>query len=235
LDSTRFSSLVFAFGGSVFDEDQNQFLLNSSEVSSVISYLHDLINNGCAVPIFDRQSALTAFSQGKLLFMIDSSLNIPTMNNLVENTADFNWAIAPLPSNSEYPVQNIFGASLSIPSSSPERELAAWLFIKYLSSAQTQANWGAEASYLPIRQGAETFLIDYFIESPNYQVAFNLLPFGITEPSLPGYDFIRQEIELALNAIFAEEEEEGEEINIQEILDSLNATANQIFLIHLER
>lgn len=236
IDATRFSSWMFAFGGEIFDMDRNQFLLNSSISSSTISFLQDLIESGCATTVTDRITSQTAFSEGSLLFMIDSSFHLPTISNLVENAADFNWAVAPFPSTSENPVQNLFGASVSIPVSTPEKELAAWLFIKYFSEPQIQAIWGKEAGYLPVRQKSEDFLLDFFKISPNYQVAFDLLPYGKTEPSLPGYDFVQQEMELALQAIFlAELEEEDDEIDVAGILDSLNATANQILIIHLER
>ena len=93
-----------------------------------------------------------------------------------------------------------------------------------------------DAGYLPIRLGARDFLNDFFQEFPLYQASFDLLQYGVTEPSLPGYDFVHQELELALQAIFLPEDvEEDEEINVVEILDSLNATANQILITHLER
>ncbi len=235
LDATRFSSWVFAFGGEIFDQERNQFLLNGTVPTSTISFLRNLIDSGCASTAIDRAINQTAFSEGSLLFMIDSSLHLPTIANLVDNAGDFHWAVASIPSVSENPVQNIFGASLSIPTSTPEKELAAWLFIKYFSEPQIQAKWGQEAGYLPVRGSAGNFLVDFFKTSPNYQIAFNLLPYGKTEPSLPGYDFVHQEMELALQSIFLADGEEEEEIDLSGILDSLNATANQILLIHLER
>ena len=238
LDATRFLSWVFAFDGDVFNKDLNQFLFDGVATSSTLTFLNDLVVSGCAGIVTDRSTSQAAFSQGSLLFMVDSSFHLSTVDELVTNSSNFNWSVAPLPSTSENPIQNLFGASLSIPKSTPEKELAAWLFIKYFTEPEIQAKWGEGAGYLPVRFGANEHLGDYFKKVPEYQIVFDLLPFGKTEPSLPGYDFIHQEIELALQMIFlseSEEPEQGEDsVNLAEILDSLNGTVNQILLIHLD-
>jgi multiple sugar transport system substrate-binding protein/sn-glycerol 3-phosphate transport system substrate-binding protein len=237
VDATRFASWVFAFGGTVFNDAQNLFEFNNPESNSVIQTLQSMFESGCAIPVTDRLTSQTAFSEGSLLFMIDSSYHISTIEDLVSNNAGFDWGVAQMPTLSGSPVQNLFGASLSIPKSSRERELAAWLFILYLVEPQVQAQWGMGAGYLPIRRGAVEFLKTHFEENPNYHASYKLLKYGVTEPSLPGYDFVHQELELALQAIFLPEDidDEEQEINVLEILNSLNATVNQILLTHLER
>jgi multiple sugar transport system substrate-binding protein/sn-glycerol 3-phosphate transport system substrate-binding protein len=160
--------------------------------------------------------------------MVDSSFHIPAVDTLVENSLDFNWSIAPIPSVLERPRQNVFGASLSVPDSSPENELAAWLFIKYFTSPEVQAAWSKNTNFLPIRMSSAEPLSDYFDDNSAYHAAFELMPYGTYEPSLPGYDFIRQEVELALEAIL-----DGEEISLT--LEALNAIANQVYTIHFER
>jgi ABC-type glycerol-3-phosphate transport system substrate-binding protein len=98
------------------------------------------------------------------------------------------------------------------------------LFIKYFSSPEVQARWGQGVGYLPVRISAG----NYLAENPVYQAAFDLLAYGKTAPSVPGHDFIDQEVELALDAILSG-------LEMVETLDSLNATANQILVIHMER
>jgi multiple sugar transport system substrate-binding protein/sn-glycerol 3-phosphate transport system substrate-binding protein len=228
LDSTRFSSWIFAFGGDVFDEDTNQFTYDTEVVKTTTKFFLDLIKSGCATPILDRIEAQTEFSEGTLLFMVDSSFHIPTVTELVDDSLEFDWSVAPIPSIGDEPAQNIFGASISMPASTPEVELAAWLFLKYFSNPEIQAKWGSGSNYLPVRSAAADHLADFFEGNPNYQIAFDLLPYGKTEPSLPGYDFVRQEVESALEAIFSE-------ADLIATLDALNAIANQMLAVHLER
>jgi multiple sugar transport system substrate-binding protein/sn-glycerol 3-phosphate transport system substrate-binding protein len=228
LDATRFSSWVFAFDGDFFDEDTNQFAYNKDSTSQTANYLVNLIESECATTVLERSEAQAAFSEGATLFMVDSSFHIPTIGALVTENADFEWDVAPLPSSREEPVQNVFGASFSIPSSTPEAELAAWLFLKYFTTPEIQARWGQAADYLPVRISAADHMGAYFNDNPYHETAINLLTYGVVEPSVPGYDFVRQEVELALEAIL-----EGGDVDA--ILDSLNVTANQMLVIHLER
>jgi multiple sugar transport system substrate-binding protein/sn-glycerol 3-phosphate transport system substrate-binding protein len=228
LDATRFSSWVFAFGGDLFDEDTNKFTYDNDLSTNTVNYLLDLIENGCATAVVDRDEAQTAFGEGATLFMVDSSIHIPTIEKMVKDMADFEWSIAPIPSFNEIPFQNVFGASLSIPASTPEAELAAWLFMKYFTSPEVQARWSQGSHYMPVRISANDHLGTYFSGHSKNQRAFEFLSYGVTEPSVPGYDFVRQEVELALEAIL----EDGD---VEAILTSLNETANQVLIVHMER
>jgi len=228
IDSTRFSSWVFAFGGKLFNPDTNQFTYNDPSNIEVLDFFQDLIDSGCAIPISNRQTAQAAFSDGTLLFMVDSSYHISSIDNLVDKGSGFNWSISALPTKQEEPVQNIFGASMSIPRTTPETELAAWIFIKYLTGSDVQAQWVRNFPYLSVRRSAVDPLSEFFGSNPRSRIGYDLLDFGITEPSLPGYDLIRQDLELAIEAIF-----NGSEVG--KTLDSLSANANKILAMQLEK
>ena len=60
-----------------------------------------------------------------------------------------------------------------------------------------------------------------------YATAFELLPFGVTEPPVPGYDFVRDEAEAVMAAIV-------DGASVQEALDELNVTANEILAEQME-
>ena len=47
---------------------------------------------------------------------------------------------------------NVYGASVSMGRSTPERELATWIFIKYYTSPESQAKWARASNYFPVRQ-----------------------------------------------------------------------------------
>jgi multiple sugar transport system substrate-binding protein/sn-glycerol 3-phosphate transport system substrate-binding protein len=228
LDATRFSSWIFAFGGEVFNDETIQYKYDSDEVNDVTGFFTNLVASGCAEPISDRQEALSAFVDGRLLFWVDSSLHIAAVKEQVPNGAGFNWVTTALPTARENPVQNIFGASASIPLTTPEKELASWIFLKYLTSPQIQAKWVQNSGFLPIRISAAEYIEDPYKSDDNFQTALALLAYSKSEPSLPGYDLVRQEIELALQTLFSEEEVPG-------VLESLKAVSNRILVLQLEQ
>ena len=228
LDASRLASWIFAFGGKLFDDGDNRYTYDSEAAIAALTFLQGLVEDGCAIPVTDRDAVQTTFGAGSLLFMLDSSFQIPAVTTSIQSAADFEWAVAPIPHLTAEPVQNLVGASISIPTSTPEKELAAWLFLKYFTSPEAQAKWAQASNYLPVRKSAGDFLEDYFTTYPAYQTAFDLLAYGVGEPSVPGYDVVRDEVIQALITII-------QGADVAETLNSLNQTANQILVVHLER
>ena len=107
---------------------------------------------------------------------------------------------------------NVYGASVSMPKTTPERELATCLFIKYFTSPEVQAKWGQTANYFPVRQSAVQNLEDYFQSHDAYKTAFDLLKYAHHEPSVPSYDFVLAMASEALAGIFTQDSNNLEEI-----------------------
>ena len=204
LDASRLASWTFAFGGDVFDYETRQYAYDSDGAQQAMAFLQDLYAEGCARPVAERGGAITDFSTGRLLFSSASSSGLPFVRAAVDAGAKFDWSVAPLPHTTPTPVMNVYGASVSMPKSTPERELATWLFIRYFTSPEVQAGWGQVANYFPVRQSAAQRLGDYFERHAAYKTAFDLLPYSHHEPPVPGYDFVRAMAEEALAAIFAQ-------------------------------
>jgi ABC-type glycerol-3-phosphate transport system substrate-binding protein len=106
-----------------------------------------------------------------------------------------------------------------MPKGTPESELATWLFIKYFAGSEVQAQWVQNSNYLPVRTNVAGDLADYLAVNPAYATAFEMLPYGLSEPSVPGYDFVSDMVEEAIVAILTGEK-------VRPILDQLNEDAN---------
>lgn len=221
IDASRFASWVFGFGGNVFDYENNRYSYNSTESVAAMTYLQALFADGCGRMITEQFGDQNNFGAGTTLFTTDSTTGIPVYTELVANGTQHEWTIAPLPYITAEPVINVYGASVSIPKSTPEQELAAWLFVKYYTSASTQAEWARSSRYFPVRASVAENLAEYFEQQPIYKIGFDMLEYGITEPPTPGYDFVRNEVTDALAAIL-------EGADVQTTLDELNAVANEI-------
>jgi multiple sugar transport system substrate-binding protein/sn-glycerol 3-phosphate transport system substrate-binding protein len=117
---------------------------------------------------------------------------------------------------------NVYGASVSMPKTTPQRQLATWLFIKYYTSPAVQAIWSMASNYFPVRRSAAANLQEYLQRHPVYKAAFDLLPYSKYEPSVPGYDFVRDLVAKAMAAIVAQG------AAVQPTLDKLNTESNAI-------
>ncbi len=221
IDASRFASWTFAFGGDVFDYEANQYSYNNDAAVAAMTFIQDLFKSGCATIVTERYGDQTDFGAGRLLFTVGSSSGLPYYRAAVNDGAQFNWSVAAIPHVTPDPVMNIYGASVSIPKTTPERELAAWLFVKYFTSPEVQAKWAKASNYFPVRKSVAEGLSDYFEQNPAYKTAFELLPYGKFEPPVPGYDFVRDKVEEAMAAI-------ADGADVKSTLDQLTEEANAI-------
>ena len=201
IDTSRFASWTFAFGGDIFDYETNQFTTNSDASIAAMEFLQDLFESGCARIVSESYGDQTDFGNGTLLFTVGSSSGLPYYGSAVDAGAGHDWSVAALPSATGMPKQNVYGASVGIPKTTPERELSAWIFLKFLTSPDIQAQWAKASKYFPTRASVAGEMEGFFKANPTYKKAFDLLKYGAFEPPVPGYDFIRDEIELTMAAL----------------------------------
>ena len=96
-----------------------------------------------------------AFGQGKSVFTFGSSSGFTFYQREVDQGAKFNWSVALIPRKSGVePVTTSYGANIAMFKSTPERQLAAWQFIKYFTSPEVNADWSTATGYLPISKKA---------------------------------------------------------------------------------
>ena len=62
------------------------------------------------------------------------------------------WGVAAIPHTTTDPVQNIYGGDIMVTVTTPEQQLAGWLFIKWFTSPEIQAKWDMISGYFPTVQ-----------------------------------------------------------------------------------
>ena len=201
VDASRFASMVFSRGGDLVNADRTAYTLNAPKIRETLVFLRDLMDSGCAGIATERYGDQADFGAGDVLFTIGSSSGLPFYKQVVEEGVGFRWSISALPHSTAQPIQNIYGASLSIPRTTTERQLAAWLFLKWMTEPRQQARWVRASNYFPVRKGTAADLEEYFSSNPNYRKAFDLLKYGRSEPSVSGYDRVRDMIERTMVAV----------------------------------
>jgi len=218
IDASRFATFTFSRGGNIINKDGTGYVFNGPEGLAALTFLQDLVEQGCAVEQTERYGDQSDFGAGRSLFTISSISGLPYYKSVVDEGAGFNWSVNPPPHTTDTPRLNIYGASQSIFVSTPEEQLAAWLFIKWMSEPAQQATWASGTGYFPTRQAAADLLADYFAEHPTYAKAFTFMAmdYGVESP-VAGYDECRAAVSEMLTAVLS-----GEDAQTQ-----LDATAEQ--------
>ncbi len=219
--ASTFASWTFAFGGDIYDYETQRFTYDSEAALAAWTFIQGLINEGCATITSERFGDQTDFGNGVALFTVGSSSSFFFYKKAVEEGAGFYWQIVPLPHSSERPILNLSGASIAILKSTPEQELAAWLFLKHYASAEMQATWVRATNGFPIRRTALDFMGAYLDKDRRYASLTDLLPDGGSEPAVPGYGIIRGALVDAITEIAGG-------ADVATTLAQLNAKANQV-------
>jgi multiple sugar transport system substrate-binding protein/sn-glycerol 3-phosphate transport system substrate-binding protein len=225
-DASAVASWTFAFGGNVISEDGSQYAYNTPATVEAMTFLKGMLDEGCAY-FFTDGFPNPEFANRRAIFAQGSSSGIPFYGNDVNTVATEKgtepdaWGVTAIPHTTAEPVQNVYGGDVMITAGSPEQQLAAWIFVKWYTSPEVQAEWVRVSNYFPTRAGTEAFLADYVSENPVWGQALALLPFSAYEPQLISYTGVRDATTQAFNEIM-------QGADIQATLDTLTTTANEM-------
>lgn len=225
-DASAVAAWTFAFGGDVLTEDGTGYAYNTQATVDAMNFLKGMYEDGCAY-FFTEGYPNPEFAARHAIFTQGSSSGMPYYAGDIATVAEEKgtepdeWGVAAIPHTTADPVQNIFGADVMIPTTTPETQLAAWIFIKYFTSPEVQAGWVRASNYFPTRASTEEFLGDYISENPIWGTAVSLLPYGRYEPQLISYQGVRDAASSAFNEIM-------QGADAQETLDALNTEANDL-------
>lgn len=224
-DASAVAAWTYAFGGDVLTEDGTAYNYSSQATADALTFLKGMESEGCAF-FFTDGFPNPEFAARRAIFTMGSSSGIPFYSGDINTFATENnaepdaWGVTAIPHTTADPVQNVYGGDVMIASTTPEQELAAWLFVKWFTSPEIQAQWDMISGYFPTRAGTEAFLTDYYTENPQWAQAAALLPFSYYEPQLISYTAVRDAAQEAFNAVM-------QGADVQSTLDGLTEFANE--------
>lgn len=191
-DASRVAAMVFSRGGDLTRENGSAYTLATPEMCASLDMLQELAAVDAAVLMPGSEEIRRAFSDGRALFVMRSSSGMPLYRSDVAAGAGFTWDVAPVPYQVDLPVPNVYGASLAVCRTTPEQQLAAWLFIKWFTQPEQQDEWCRQTGYFPVRRSTAREIASYF------RISYGLLELGKPEPWMIGYGAVREMIEEAM-------------------------------------
>jgi len=200
-DASFIAAAAFAQGGDVYDPKANKFTYDSPEAQVAPAIMQDMMQKGCASLPAAAFADQNDFAAQKSVFYVGTSAGFPFVKAAIQQAGKaFNWDIAPIPYKTQ-PVQNVFGASVSVPATTKPQQLAAWLFIRWMDEAEQQAVWAKATNYYPVRQSTAAQMTDYFTANPQYKHGFDLLGNTKVEPPIVAYNPVRTLVTNAFNDV----------------------------------
>ena len=221
-DASRLASMVFSRGGNLTDIENKLYSFDSMEMRSSLVWLRKWIVDGSVELLSEKYADQAEFAAGQVLFMLGSSSGLPFVESAVRDGFDFEWNVTHLPHTTHSPKVNVYGASISLCKSSASKQLASWLFLKWLTEPEQQARWVRASNYFPVRRSTADRLTDYFKENPQYKSAYSLLEFGKSEPTISSYQQVRKKMqEIIVDVAYGADVEQAVN-NLQSYAEQLN-------------
>lgn len=223
--ASNVASFVFANGGTMLNADQTGYDYTDQTVVDVANFFKDLWDSGCAYPTESYPNP--EFATRKALFTMSSTAGLPYQLSAFEAEDAINdeWTLMPFPGKDSGQAVDLFGQYVAIGNTNPERMMATWVFLKYLTSPEVQAKWIEGSAYYPTRSDTLQYLDTYRQDNPIWSQGLSFLQYGMAEPAWPSWTSVRRSVGDTFNAIL-----QGNPEDIPSLLDDLNATAAEAII-----
>ena len=203
--STEYSAVlgwIYAFGGEIEKADGKGYRFNTPQVKETFAYMRELYQDNCAwlsespfheADFATRQGLFAAGSVAGILYQEEA---------FVEASSQDEWSVIPFPSPQGEPVISTYGPSFQVLQSTPEKQLASWLFIRWLTEAGPQARLAEVSGYYPVRASSLKIMGILPAAHPQWKTSVDLLPYAHPEPPLRSWRIVRWALSDAATQLF---------------------------------
>ena len=188
----------FARAGELYADNGNGRLAPATRVLyagpfgvEVMTYVQSLINDGLAVNVGDNpqgQDALLKLADpnAPAAMAIATSAALGTVlaaldGGLIPGITSDDVGVGPMPGPGETPSATVGGGALYVVADKGDAEAAAaWDYIQFLVSAESQSKWAAGTGYVPVREDALELqpLARTYRSDPRFKVAYEQVVAG---------------------------------------------------------
>ena len=180
-----FGHYLYAHGGQFIRDDRVAFG-GQAGVEDLKFWVDMVHNDRSAQPTFD---AMDLFEKGQAGMYIETTSRIGSF----EKAQGLEFGVTLLPRGTTQAFC-FAGTNLAIFSqSAPEKQKAAWKFVRFLTSPEITTDWAIKTGYLPVRQSAiqSAKYQDFVKTHPEYHVGIEALQYAVVQPRVSAWESIR--------------------------------------------
>jgi ABC-type glycerol-3-phosphate transport system substrate-binding protein len=175
---------LLAFEGGVLEGSDYRFLTPHN--IDAFRFLRELSETTCAWQLANG-NPVNAFANREALFITASLEDLPGIARAFASAKNTDvWKVISFPGANEDALV-VYGSSYIILKSTNEKQLAAWLFTRWLLDNKQDARWVEATHLFPIRTSTLDLLGDYEKTHPQWAQAIKLLPQGEIQPQLASW------------------------------------------------
>ncbi|MFJ5717433.1 ABC transporter substrate-binding protein [Neobacillus sp. NPDC093127] len=224
----NFPTWVQQAGGQFVDVDSKKVTFESEEGKKALTFLNDMVNNKKIARLAGEDNYMSdPFSRGDVAMYIGSSAGISFVEAAAKDK--INWATAPLPAGEKASTQFQGTNLVTFNSADDQQKLAAWEFMKFLSSKDQTIYWAQNTGYVPVRESAlkDSVWLKYIEENPKYAAAEKQFDAGYFFPHLDGAFAMKSAYSTEIQAVLVGKKSVDQGLqdaakNTQDALDKAN-------------
>ncbi len=149
----EFESILLQMGGEYVNEETLEAHFGSEVGVKALGLIKGMIDDGIARTAGEDGYMSNPFGRGDVAMYIGSSAGLPFVRSAAEGNIE--WSATVLPTYNGSAATPFAGNDVIMYNQSTELEqLAAWEFMKYLTSTEVTAEWAMKSGYLPVRYSA---------------------------------------------------------------------------------
>ena len=192
-------SWLLAFGGGV--EQAGVYHFRSDPNLAALQFLKSLFDSHCAW-LSIEPTPFDSFARRSGLFISADLAGLPVeMEAMARLGNPDEWTVIPFPGSPGRLVVT-YGPSYSLISSTPEKQLAAWLFVRWLLQPESQSQWVERTGLFPLRNSVLDMIGPYRQASPQWEAARGVLPLAQGVPQLASWRKARYILQDGLTVLF---------------------------------
>jgi ABC-type glycerol-3-phosphate transport system substrate-binding protein len=182
-------SWMLAFGGGVQEEAGYRFLAPGNV--DAFRFVKVLQQKGCAWVASAATLPFDRFAARQALFATASLEEFPDQVRAFAASGNSDeWTVLAFPGG-EREALVVYGSSFVMFESDDVTQLASWLFMRWMLSAENQERWVLSTGLFPLRDSTMNLLADYSVSHPQWADAVKLLSQGETTPKLASWRLVR--------------------------------------------
>ncbi|KAF0106297.1 MAG: hypothetical protein FD146_2666 [Anaerolineaceae bacterium] len=222
---------LLAFGGGV--TDSGGYLFQTDPNLAALEFLKTLKDNACAWMAADPENPFAThpgpfyeqFANRSALFITGDLTEAAAFSAALTRLGSTDeWTAIPFP-GPEAQAVTVYGPSYTLLESTPERQLAAWVFVRWLLSPENQADWVEAAGTLPLRAATLDLLAGYRSAHPQWGAAVDALSLAHGVPQRADWRTVRYVLADGTLSIFRMDVPVSD---IPNVLAEMDATAEEI-------
>jgi ABC-type glycerol-3-phosphate transport system substrate-binding protein len=199
-DPSTLDGMIYSFGGELLTAD-GKTRFSEKPTRSMLEMLKRMKQAKTLVWAAGDDAA-NLFLSGGAAFSTGTSSTRAQAETQIGNR--FAWDVAVIPhASGANPVTVMYGGNVCIFKSTPERELAAWRFVKYFVSPEVTARWARDTGYLPVRKSAIDLpeMKTFYQQHPVALHVLDVAKVAKGEPNVLGWQEVRDLLKAASDAM----------------------------------